>query len=156
MISLNDTDLLIQLQQKSDTDLWPIVFNHFSEAYSAEEDEQSQTDVQRYLHVAVTALIQLGERKLERIEHASDRDSQFKSWNSLTKEFARWCRMPHEIFDQVESLSTEELRSWAIIAAQTFCGGNPGVEMHPDFAEERRLEALNILSLVQRKVNKND
>ena len=139
------------------TKLKPLILSCAREAIVINNEQGDEQRMNYLLEVLVQSLLYHGEAVLDQINDLEGEDRQvlFNEWNRKTKEFVKHIRMPHDFDDELESAHVSLLWDWAIISAQSFVGANPSIEMNPEYAEERRVEAFDLMMRILAKlVNK--
>ena len=124
-----------------------LVLEAAKEAMQLNETQSHPERLDHLLNVIVQALLYKGEKILNDIDSLPKEDKQviFDEWNRKTKEFVRHIRMPHD-FDKILIESSPSIHwDWVVISAQSFAGTNPSIEMTPEYAEERRIEAFDLM-----------
>jgi len=118
-------------------------------------DQQGDPERMNYLlEVLVQSLLYYGEAVLDQINEleGDDRQVLFNEWNRKTKEFVKHIRMPHDFEEELNEAPLSLLWDWAIISAQSFVGANPSIEMNPEYAEDRRVEAFDLMMRILAKL----
>jgi hypothetical protein len=118
---------------------------------------QFQTNPERLnflLEVLVQSLLYYGEAILDKINilEGEDRQILFNEWNNKTKAFVKYIRMPHDFEEKLQEAHESLLWDWAIIAAQSFVGANPSIEMNQENAEDRRIEAFDLMMRILARI----
>ena len=136
-----------QLRKLDQHSLRAITLEAAAEAIQLNNNQENPQRLDHLLNIIVQDLLTIGERILDDIDGLAQEDRQviFDEWNRKTKEFVRHIRMPHD-FDQILIDSSPSIHwDWAVISAQSFAGTNPSIEMTPEYAEERRIEAFDLM-----------
>ncbi|MDD7984588.1 hypothetical protein PQO01_06455 [Lentisphaera marina] len=135
-------------------ELKAIVLSASQEAIELNESQTNPERLNFLLEVLVQSLLYYGEALLDKINvlEGDDRQILFNEWNNKTKSFVKYIRMPHDFQDKLVEANESLLWDWAIIAAQSFVGANPSIEMNPEYAEERRVEAFDLMMRIVARI----
>ena len=125
----------------------PLILDCAREAITINEEQGDAERMNYLLEVLVQSLLYYGESVLDQINEleGDDRQVLFNEWNRKTKEFVKHIRMPHDFEEELNEAPLSLLWDWAIISAQSFVGANPSIEMNPEYAEDRRVEAFDLM-----------
>ena len=150
-------EVLDELPGLAKSELKLLALQLANEAIQLNEKQEKPERLDFCLELIVQVLLYLGEHILDEINQLDGeaREILFKEWNTKTKAFVKHIRMPHD-FAEVLNSASESLRwEWAVICAQSFVGANPSIEMHPEYAEERHMEAFDLMMRVMAKLLEN-
>ena len=138
---------LDQVALLSIPELKELILTASGEAIDLNNFQNNPERLNYLLEVLVQSLLYYGEAVLDKINvlEGEDRQILFQEWNNKTKSFVQYIRMPHDFEDKLIEAHESLLWDWAIIAAQSFVGANPSIEMNPEHAADRRVEAFDLM-----------
>jgi hypothetical protein len=129
------------------TTLRDVALKAAAEAIRLNDNGEDPDQLDHLLNLIVQSLLIIGQRMLTDVDQLSkqDRSVIYDEWNRKIAEFVRHIRMPHDFDSVLTDATAPTLWDWAVIAAQSFAGTNPIIEKEPEYAEDRRVEAFDLM-----------
>ncbi|WDE99268.1 hypothetical protein PQO03_15640 [Lentisphaera profundi] len=154
ILSLDLRQALDELTRLETSELKVLILDAAAEAIQLNESQSDGERLNYLLEILVQSLLYYGEAVLDKINllDGDDRQLLFNEWNKKTKDFVKYIRMPHDFEDTLNQVDPSLLWDWAIIAAQSFVGANPSIEMNPEHAEDRRVEAFDLMMRILARI----